>query len=312
MKIQSEIEKYYNKFNEDKRLRSRHGQVEYRTTMKYIHKYLDDISGRLIGRETDVAQPDNDVTNFGDAMEVSDNRYPDTTTDSCVNGSRDMVNLRRRIKILDIGAGTGAYSIPLAEEGYSVTAVELVKYNLGILKQKSSLVEAYQGNAMKLSRFPDESFDMTLLFGPMYHLFTEEDQLKALNEAKRVTKRDGIILVAYVMNEYAVITYAFKEGHIKECLEKGMLTDDYRTVSDEKNLYHYVRTEDIEALDRKAGLKRLKIISADGPSDYIRPVLNGMDDETFEEFVRYHLATCERQDTIGASSHTVDILQRVE
>ena len=287
MKIQSEIEKYYNKFNEDKRLRSRHGQVEYRTTMKYIHEYLDDISGRLIGRETDVAQPDNDVTNFGDAM-------------------------RRRIKILDIGAGTGAYSIPLAEEGYSVTAVELVKYNLGILKQKSSLVEAYQGNAMKLSRFPDESFDMTLLFGPMYHLFTEEDQLKALNEAKRVTKRDGIILVAYVMNEYAVITYAFKEGHIKECLEKGMLTDDYRTVSDEKDLYHYVRTEDIEALDRKAGLKRLKIISADGPSDYIRPVLNGMDDETFEEFVRYHLATCERQDTIGASSHTVDILQRVE
>jgi ubiquinone/menaquinone biosynthesis C-methylase UbiE len=287
MKIQSEIEKYYNKFNEDKRLRSRHGQVEYRTTMKYIHEYLDDISGRLIGRETDVAQPDNDVTNFGDAM-------------------------RRRIKILDIGAGTGAYSIPLAEEGYSVTAVELVKYNLGILKQKSSLVEAYQGNAMKLSRFPDESFDMTLLFGPMYHLFTEEDQLKALNEAKRVTKRDGIILVAYVMNEYAVITYAFKEGHIKECLEKGMLTDDYRTVSDDKDLYHYVRTEDIEALDRKAGLKRLKIISADGPSDYIRPVLNGMDDETFEEFVRYHLATCERQDTIGASSHTVDILQRVE
>ena len=287
MKIQSEIEKYYNKFNEDKRLRSRHGQVEYRTTMKYIHEYLDDISGRLIGRETDVAQPDNDVTNFGDAM-------------------------RRRIKILDIGAGTGAYSIPLAEEGYSVTAVELVKYNLGILKQKSSLVEAYQGNAMKLSRFPDESFDMTLLFGPMYHLFTEEDQLKALNEAKRVTKRDGIILVAYVMNEYAVITYAFKEGHIKECLEKGMLTDDYRTVSDEKDLYHYVRTEDIEALDRKARLKRLKIISADGPSDYIRPVLNGMDDETFEEFVRYHLATCERQDTIGASSHTVDILQRVE
>ena len=287
MKIQSEIEKYYNKFNEDKRLRSRHGQVEYRTTMKYIHEYLDDISGRLIGRETDVAQPDNDVTNFGDAM-------------------------RRRIKILDIGAGTGAYSIPLAEEGYSVTAVELVKYNLGILKQKSSLVEAYQGNAMKLSRFPDESFDMTLLFGPMYHLFTEEDQLKALNEAKRVAKRDGIILVAYVMNEYAVITYAFKEGHIKECLEKGMLTDDYRTVSDEKDLYHYVRTEDIEALDRKAGLKRLKIISADGPSDYIRPVLNGMDDETFEEFVRYHLATCERQDTIGASSHTVDILQRVE
>ncbi len=268
MKIQSEIEKYYNKFNEDKRLRSRHGQVEYRTTMKYIHHYLELLCDGLPEAE------------------------------------------KGRIRILDIGAGTGAYSIPLAEEGYSVTAVELVRYNLGILKQKSSLVEAYQGNAMKLSRFPDESFDMTLLFGPMYHLFTEEDQLKALSEAKRVTKKGGFILVAYVMNEYAVITYAFKEGHIKECLDKGMLTEDYRTVSDEKDLYHYVRTEDIESLKEKTGLSRVKLIAADGPSDYIRPVLNSMDEATFEEYLKYHLATCERQDTIGASSHTVDILQK--
>ncbi len=268
MKIQSEIEKYYNKFNEDKRLRSRHGQVEYRTTMKYIHHYLELLCDGLPEAE------------------------------------------KGRIRILDIGAGTGAYSIPLAEEGYSVTAVELVRYNLGILKQKSSLVEAYQGNAMKLSRFPDESFDMTLLFGPMYHLFTEEDQLKALSEAKRVTKKGGFILVAYVMNEYAVITYAFKEGHIKECLDKGMLTEDYRTVSDEKDLYHYVRTEDIESLNEKTGLSRVKLIAADGPSDYIRPVLNSMDEATFEEYLKYHLATCERQDTIGASSHTVDILQK--
>ena len=163
---------------------------------------------------------------------------------------------------------------------------------------------------MKLSRFPDESFDMTLLFGPMYHLFTEEDQLKALSEARRVTKKGGFILVAYVMNEYAVITYAFKEGHIKECLDKGMLTEDYRTVSDEKDLYHYVRTEDIESLNEKTGLSRVKLIAADGPSDYIRPVLNSMDEATFEEYLKYHLATCERQDTIGASSHTVDILQK--
>ena len=60
---------------------------------------------------------------------------------------------------------------------------------------------------------------MSLLFEYMYHLFTFEDnKLKALNEAKRVVKPGGIILVAYLMNEYSVITYAFKEGHIKECL----------------------------------------------------------------------------------------------
>ena len=31
---------------------------------------------------------------------------------------------------------------------------------------------------------------------------------------QRVVKPGGIILVAYLMNEYSVITYAFREGHI--------------------------------------------------------------------------------------------------
>ncbi len=300
MKTQTEIEKYYNKFNEDKRLRSRHGQVEFRTTMKYIHEYLDVLCERHQNDSTD-SKDDKETAEigYGNKLVGSDDK------DICADG-----DIRKHIRILDIGAGTGAYSIPLAEEGYSVTAVELVKYNLGILKKKSSLVEAYQGNATKLTRFEDESFDLTLIFGPMYHLYTEEDQLKALSEAKRVTKKNGIIMVAYVMNEYAVITYAFKENHIKECMEKNSLSPDYQTLTDEKDLYHYMRTENIERLNELTGLKRLKLIAADGPADYMRPVLNSMDDETFEEFIRFHMATCERQDLIGASSHTVDILRK--
>lgn len=260
-KQMTELEQYYNKFNEEKRLSSRHGQVEYITTMKYIHKYLEDMP---------------------------------------------------QAAILDIGAGTGRYSVALAQEGYDVTAVELVKYNLGILKSKNSSVKAYQGNALNLKRFADESFDMTLLFGPMYHLYTKEDKQKALAEAKRVTKPNGIILVAYCMNEYCVLTYAFKEGHIRECLQKDRLTEDFHSSAEAKDLYDYVRIEDIDALNEAAGLKRIQIISPDGPANYMRPVLNAMDEETFSLFIQYHLATCERADLIGAGAHTVDILRRVE
>lgn len=84
VKKMNKIEEYYNKFNEEKRLNSRHGQIEYRITMKYIHDYLD------------VRMQELKVTN------------------------------RENIKILDIGAGTGRYSVSLCEEGYDVTAVELV------------------------------------------------------------------------------------------------------------------------------------------------------------------------------------------
>ncbi|MGN0316355.1 MAG: class I SAM-dependent methyltransferase [Lachnospira sp.] len=259
----TELEQHYNKFNEEKRLDSRHGQVEFITSMKYIHECID-----------------------GLGMEKS----------SC--------------RILDIGAGTGRYSVALAEEGFDVTAVELVKHNLGLLKAKNSTVKAYQGNAMKLKRFDNDSFDVTLLFGPMYHLFTREDKIKALMEAKRVTRPGGVILVAYLMNEYGVITYGFKERHIKECISLNRLTADYKTISGEKDLYDYMRIEDIDSLDRECGLERIKIITPDGPANYMRQYLNQLDDEEFAEFIKYHLSTCERGDLIGAAAHTVDILRK--
>ena len=62
-----------------------------------------------------------------------------------------------------------------------------------------------QGNALHLKKLEDNTYDLTLLFGPMYHLMTKEEKIQALSEAKRVTKPGGIILVAYVMNEYAVV-----------------------------------------------------------------------------------------------------------
>ncbi len=259
----TELEEYYNKFNEEKRLNSRHGQVEFITSMKYIHQYIN----------TEIPSAD--------------------------------------FKILDIGAGTGRYSVALANEGYDVTAVELVKYNLGILKSKNSSVKAMQGNALKLKKLADNTFDLTLLFGPMYHLFGFEDKLKALSEAKRVTKPGGVILVAYCMNEYSVLTYAFKERHVLECMEQNRFTEDFHTISAKENLYDYVRIEDINALNEAVGLTRQQILSPDGPANYMRPFLNQLTEEEFKHFIEYHLATCERQDLIGAGAHTLDILRKV-
>lgn len=263
----TELETYYNKFNEEKRLNSRHGQVEFVTSMRYIQQYL-----QLQLEERNCA--------------------------------------KNELHLLDIGAGTGRYSIPLAEEGYDVTAVELVKHNLGRLKQKCPLVKAHQGNALKLSKFPDESFDLTLLFGPMYHLHLTEEKQKALSEAKRVTKKGGIILVAYIMNEYSVIRYAFQEKNIKHALEAGLLDETYHCTEEANPLYSFVRLEDIASLNEHTGLKREKIIAADGAANYIRPYLNKLDEEEFQAFIDYHLATCERMDLMGCSAHTVDILRK--
>lgn len=294
---------YYNKFNEEKRLQSRHGQVEYHTTMHYIHRYLE-----LLKRECEAAESQiNECAGESVCAQVATPAGGKTIQSEPVH---DEGSQESPLRIIDIGAGTGRYSVALAAEGYDVTAVELVKYNLGILKQKGANVKAYQGNALKLRRFADDSFDLALLFGPMYHLHSDADQMQALSEAKRVTRPGGIIMVAYVMNDYSVIKYGFMEDHIAERVKNGALTDDFQIRHDEDELYDYVRLEQIDALNRTVGLKRELIIAPDGPADYIRPALNAMDEETFELFLQYQLKNCERPELLGASSHTVDILRK--
>ena len=258
----SYLEDYYNNYDEEGRLLSRHGQVEYRTTMRYIEACLEGIS-----------DPD----------------------------------------ILEIGAGTGRYSVALAKKGLRVTAVELIEHNLEILRSKldgTEPITAMQGNALELSRFPGDSFDLAMLLGPMYHLYTKEEKLRALSEAVRVTKPGGHILVAYCMNEPTVIQYVFGLNRLQEVMDLHMLTPDWHCISEPKDLFELVRTEDIAELDEQVPVKRIKLVASDGATNYKRELIDAMDDETFDRWMDYHFAICERQDLIGASHHTLDILQK--
>lgn len=259
----NDLEAYYNSYDEENRLLSRHGQVEYLTTMKYVRECLHGL--------------------------------PDPT-------------------ILEIGAGTGRYSVTLAKQGFRVTAVELVAHNLDVLRSKLSGTEpitALQGNALELSFLPDDAFELTMLLGPMYHLYTRADKLRALREALRVTKPGGKLLVAYCMNEPTIIQYVFGKQKLREVLDAGLLTPDWHCVSEPKEVFEQVRTEDIASLDAELPARRLKLVAADGATNYKRDMIDAMDDESFALWMDYHFATCERQDLIGASNHTLDILQKL-
>lgn len=228
---------------------------------------------------------------------------------------QDCIGERQGLQILDIGAATGRYAIPLAEEGHDVTAVDLVNYNLGILRQKAERkgltnITARKGNALDLKKYASDAYDIVLFLGPMYHLFTEEDKVRALSEAKRVVKPGGHILVAYIMNEFGVYKYGFDEGNALDSLKNGKLDEDFHIRNDVSDLFSFDRLEDIARYNEKTGLTREKIIAADGMTNYMREKVTAMSEEMFEAFYRYHLATCERMDLMGASNHTVDILTK--
>lgn len=219
-------------------------------------------------------------------------------------------------RVLEIGAGTGRYSHALAREGFDVDAVELVEHNIEIFKQNTrpnENITITQGNAMDLSAFPDNEYDITLLLGPLYHLYTKEDKHQALSEAIRATKPGGIIFAAYVISDGCLLDEGFHRGNVNiaEYIEKGLL--DSRTFaanSEPKDLFELVRKENIDNLMSVFPVTRLHYVAADGCALFMRESIDAMDNSTLNLYLQYHFATCEREDLLGITSHAIDIFRK--
>lgn len=105
--------------------------------------------------------------------------------------------LKHGDKVLEIGAGTGRYSHALARRGHPVDAVELVAHNIEVFRQNTCPGESVtiaQGNALDLSAFADNAYDVTLLLGPLYHLYTQDDKRRALRRRSASQSRAALSL----------------------------------------------------------------------------------------------------------------------
>lgn len=255
------IKEFYKEYDEDGRLQSKNGMVEYLTTMRYVDKYL-----------------------------------------------------KPGMRVLEIGAATGRYSHDLARRGYSVDAVELLRHNIDIF-MKNTLpdedVRIYQGNATNLSFLSNNTYDVTLLLGPMYHLFRVEEQRQALSEAIRVTKNGGVIMAAYCGNDATMIQYCFGRGMLKEKRYQELVDPiTFKASSDPSEVFELYRKEDIDALMENFSVSRLHFVGTDMATHYMRDIVDEMDDELYALYLRYHFSICERADMVGVSHHFLDVFRK--
>ena len=215
--------------------------------------------------------------------------------------------------VLEIGAGTGRYSIALAKEGYPVTAVELVESNLSKFKQNAFGIpnlEAYQGDALDLSRFDDNSFDVTLCFGPMYHLYETNDQHRALDEAIRVTKHSGVILVAFLSVHAIICTNYLYNNTTIEGL-KHNFDSNYTVLHFKEQLFTGFDIAEFERLFLDKCVEHLTTVAVDNVLEVAkkRPDFS-MTDVEFKAFADYQLHICEKREMLGNSSHLLYICKK--
>lgn len=213
--------------------------------------------------------------------------------------------IRHEDRVLDFGCGTGIYSIELAKRVKQVYALDLSTKHIDRLKSRikeqnilNIIPDTCSG--LELSAIQDNSIDVLLCMGPMYHLQDSGDRETCLSECIRVTKNNGIVAIAY-LNRIGVIyslqksspDYFKSDAHAR-ILKTGMSGNDC--------FYHFSQDE-MKDMCNNHRIIILENIASDGLSQTNREYTNALDDEAFKNYLAFHLETCTDKTAIGASIH---------
>lgn len=213
-------------------------------------------------------------------------------------------------KILDIGAGAGEYSLYFAKKGCEVSALELSEDNIRAFRKKLSpadRIDLVQGNALDLSRYEEGSFDIVLLFGPLYHLRKEADRLRCIAEAKRVCKKDGVLFFAFISNDMLFLTEFLRDP---QYFSAGAYDKDTFKLQDFPFVFHTV--DACRALLADSGVRIVGEIASDGASELLEEQIDRMDNDSYAHYLRYHFYICEKPEFLGMSNHVLFIGRKEE
>jgi ribosomal-protein-alanine N-acetyltransferase len=216
--------------------------------------------------------------------------------------------LKPHNKVLEVGCGTGIYSLNIAKKGLEVTALDISNKNLDILRSRISedmTITTANVNATNLLIVPGNTYDVTLLLGPLYHLFSEQGRNNAISEAKRVTKKGGLLYISFLTKDYIMM---------RNCEDVFNNSDRYFTCEYDfcnnlDEVFYYFSINEFEELMYKHDLHKLHMLTTDGISQFIGDKINALSDDGYQNFINCHLRNCERLELMGFSPHILYIAQ---
>jgi SAM-dependent methyltransferase len=201
-------------------------------------------------------------------------------------------------RVLDVGGGPGAYAAWLADAGYDVKLVDVLPLHV----QHARLLAEH-----------DESYDVVLLLGPLYHLVEYDDRLRALSEARRVLRRRGVVAAAAI-SRFGPLLDAFVRGMLDERVwewSERALVDGRNVPGSENTLFttaFFHLPEELEAEIQETGFELEGLFGIEGPGWMRMETLD--DAEAFERAARVARVLEQERSVIGTSAHLLAIARR--
>jgi ubiquinone/menaquinone biosynthesis C-methylase UbiE len=237
--------------------------------------------------------------------------------------SKDIISrniFKAPAKVLDLGGGTGHYSFWLANHGYGVHLVDAMESHIETAKkiiQFYSLASISVGDARATS-FGDETFDIVLMMGPLYHLTDKRDRLKALEEAQRVLKPGGR-LMAVCISKFASLFDGYQCGFIDDetfqsIVQQDLVDGQHR--NPENHAHYFTTTKFHEPLEfrleiEEAGFFDVNLYGIEGFAGHLPDLVNRLDNIDQRNLLFDHLRTIEREPSLlGQSAHILAVARK--
>ena len=212
--------------------------------------------------------------------------------------------------ILDIGGGPGHYSVYYAKKGHEVTLFDLSPENIRFAKKKAYQYgvrfTAMQGDAMDLFVF---------LMGPMYHLLSEKNRIRALTEAKRVLKPGGLLFTSFILL-FGGVVYGLRDLRESICREQEKPV--YEACARDESLaldaftYSYMTTiPDAKKLIGKIpGLTTVKIFGQESILAPYRRLLAETPRKIRLAWYDYAIRFCDKEDFLTHTEHLMIVSRK--
>jgi ubiquinone/menaquinone biosynthesis C-methylase UbiE len=167
--------------------------------------------------------------------------------------------------VLDVGGGPGAHARWLAADGYRVHLVDPVERHLEEAAATGSC-SVERGDARHLTA-SDASYDVVLLLGPLYHLVDPAERLQALREARRSVRPGGLVAVAAISRNAALLEKAALgrlDGPTRPRVDSILATGHHDPTFGFTTAYFHT-VEGLRAEMSDAGLADVSISGVEGP-----------------------------------------------
>ena len=215
-------------------------------------------------------------------------------------------------RVLEVGCGTGYYAMHFADKCKKYVGVDLFQPHVDIFNRKIAErglknVSCTQGDATNLSEIADNSFDIVLCLGPMYHLPPEGREL-VFAECARVCKSGGIAAFAYVnkVGLYAGACIIMEDIYPNKFANETVLRQG---INDENpGIFFFTMPEEMEATASKHGLTKIRNMGTD--FFITKNVVDKMDDEKFEIFMELMDEMVNYESCTGMSNHALLICRK--